>query len=342
MKSVRQNLMRKCYLTFLVGTLALFLCSCPVWAGPAAQLVLTPQCKLSITGEVGSQYDIQFSTNLANPRGWTSLSLITLPASPYVVPGTAPAAVGCRFYRAVAIASQNPTVLILPGTFNLGSPTNELDRFSDEGPQTAVTISRGFQIGLHPVTQQEYQSVTGSNPSAFTGDLNRPVDQVSWNDATNYCALLTQRELAAGRIPAGSTYRLPTEAEWEYAARAGTSTRFFYGEDPDYADLANYAWYQDNSDGQTQPVGQKLPNPWGLYDVYGNVWEWCQDWYVDSYPGGTLIDPQGPAAGDYRVLRGGSWSTYMTLCRSATRLADVPTDAFSNYGFRIVLVPGQP
>src|ERR1035438_10076597 len=127
-------------------------------------------------------------------------------------------------------------------------------------------------MGIHPVTQQEYESVTGNNPSYFTGDPNLPVDQVSWEDATNYCALLTQRDAAAGRIPAGSYYRLPTEAEWEYAARATNSTRFFYGDDLDYAALANYAWYGDNSGDQTQPVGQKLPNAWGLYDVAGNVW----------------------------------------------------------------------
>ena len=221
-------------------------------------------------------------------------------------------------------------------TFNLGSPPDELDRFDDEGPQTAVTISHGFRMGIHPVTQQEYQSVTGNNPSFFSGDPNLPVDQVSWQDATNYCALLTQQEAAAGRIPAGSHYRLPTEAEWEYAARATTSTRFFYGDDLDYTELANYAWYGDNSDDQTQPVGQKPANAWGLNDVSGNVWEWCQDWY-GPYPGGAQTDPQGPADGSYRVLRGGSWASNEILCRSACRIADFPTSIFYEYGFRVVL-----
>ena len=112
------------------------------------------------------------------------------------------------------------------------------------------------------------------------------METVSWYDATNYCGELTERERAAGRIATNSVYRLPTEAEWEYACRAGTSTRFSYGDDPGYTNLTNYAWYGDNSGGTTHPVGQKLPNPWGLYDMHGNVWEWCQDWWSDTYPGG--------------------------------------------------------
>jgi formylglycine-generating enzyme required for sulfatase activity len=152
----------------------------------------------------------------------------------------------------------------------------------------------------------------GSNPSGFNGvrqdypepgtntdfgtDLNRPVETVSWNDATNYCSRLTQQERAAGQIAANSVYRLPTEAEWEYACRAWTSTRFSYGDDPGYTNLTNYAWYWNNSVGTSHPVGQKLPNPWGLYDMHGNVWEWCEDW-IDTYPGGIAVDPQGPSWG---------------------------------------------
>jgi formylglycine-generating enzyme required for sulfatase activity len=233
-------------------------------------------------------------------------------------------------------------VWISPGTFTMGSPTNEVDRWDWEGPQTAVTISRGFWIGKYEVTQGEYLAVMGSNPSFFTGDTNRPVERVNWYDATNYCATLTQRERTAGRIPTNSVYRLPSEAEWEYACRAGTTTRFSHGDDPGYTNLTNYAWYEGNSGGTTHPVGQKLPNPWGLYDVHGNVWEWCQDWLSESLPGGIAVDPQGPAMGSARVIRGGLWCNAAGACRSASRGACDPGYGDYGIGFRAVLAPGQP
>ncbi len=142
------------------------------------------------------------------------------------------------------------------------------------------------------------------NPSQFPGNLDRPVESVSWFAASNYCVLLTAQDRAAGRIPPGSQYRLPTEAEWECAARAGTTTRFNYGDDPNVTSLTNHAWYSANSGFRTQPVGQKLPNALGLYDMAGDVWEWCQDWYGD-YPGGDITDPQGPATNPigWKVIR---------------------------------------
>jgi formylglycine-generating enzyme required for sulfatase activity len=166
---------------------------------------------------------------------------------------------------------------------------------------------------------------------------------VSWPDATNYCWLLTQRELAAGRILPGSQYRLPTEAEWECAARAGTTTRFSYGDDPDYADLPNYAW-QAFEDGLTvHPVGQKLPNPWGLYDMAGNVFEWCQDW-LGPLPGGFVTDPQGPPSNPigWKVMRGGAFDVGGPACRSASRsfFPNHPALTDWNLGFRVVLVEG--
>ena len=203
----------------------------------------------------------------------------------------------------------------------MGSPTNEVDRLDNEGPQTVVTLTKGFYMSKYKVTQKDYQWVIGGYPSVFTGDFSRPVETVSWEDATNYCARLTQRERAARLIPPNSVYRLPTEAEWEYACRAWTSTRFSYGDDPSYMSLAKYAWYLDNSGHTTHPVGQKLPNPWGLYDMHGGLWEWCQDWY-GPYPGGSVIDPQGPATGSYRVFRGGSWGCGR---RNADRRVAIPT-----------------
>jgi formylglycine-generating enzyme required for sulfatase activity len=231
-------------------------------------------------------------------------------------------------------------VLINPGSFTLGSPVTEGDRFSDEGPQTTVTLTRTFYMALRPVTQRDYQDVMGVNPSSFTGDSNRPVDQVSWSEATNYCLLLTQRELAAGRISTGWKFRLPTEAEWEYACRAGTTNRFYYGNDPGYTNLASYAWYADNSGAQTHPTGQKPANPWGLYDMHGNIWEWCGDWYA-PYPGGSVNDPMATdSSSGVRVLRGGSWLDDARFCRSACRIGDYPDDTHYNfYGFRVVLAP---
>ena len=228
----------------------------------------------------------------------------------------------------------------------MGSSKNEADRYPDESPQTEVTISQGFWMARHEVTQAEYLALMGTNPSHFQGDSQRPVDSVSWDDAVRYCEKLTQREREAGRLPPGQAYRLPTEAEWEYACRAGTATRFYYGDDPDYKDLANYAWYRQNAGFTTHPVGQKLPNPWGLYDMLGNVWEWCQDWY-GAYPGGSVVDPQGPAEpgmNRQRTIRGADYFNPPQHCRSALRGYDfIPKhDWPPDFGLRVVLAASQP
>jgi formylglycine-generating enzyme required for sulfatase activity len=246
----------------------------------------------------------------------------------------------------LAVTPQPNMVWIRPGSFAMGSPGFDVNRAANEGPQTSVTISRGFWMGIHEVTQGEYLAVTTTNPSSFTGDLRRPVESVSWNDATNYCGRLTKGERTAGHIPANWAYRLPTEAEWEYACRAGTITRFYYGDDPGYTNLTNYAWYYPYSDVMTHPVEQKAPNGWGLFDMYGNVWEWCQDW-VGDYPGGSVTDPQGPNSGSYRGLRGGGWNYWngwslAGTCRSASRgNGYYPDDRYDYIGFRVVLAPGQ-
>ena len=336
------------------------------WAATQAEAELDIQtyAGLTIIGEIGKVYSIEYVADLTDPveSDWRCLEYLQLPASPYLWADKSATATGKRFYRAVAMEVPTNMVFIPPGTFRMGSPTNEVDRDDDEGPQTQVTISRGYWMGKYEVTQGEYEAVMGDNPSNFNGvpweggpdygiNLSRPVEEVWWDDAVAYCAALTQLERAAGRIPANCVYRLPTEAEWEYACRAWTSTRFSYGDDPGSTNLTNYAWYQDNSDRQTHPVGQKLPNPWGLYDMHGNVWEWCQDW-IDVYPGGIAVDPQGPAIplptwGSGHVFRGGSWGDWEdwsnpTDCRSAARgYYHFQGDRAFSIGFRAVLAPGQ-
>jgi formylglycine-generating enzyme required for sulfatase activity len=328
-------------------------------AQTAPGLSIQQYAGLSITGAVGTVYSVEYVTDLAQTNSWRCLEFLQPPASPYLwVDKTAPAT-GRRFYRSAVFAAPTNLVFIPPGTFMMGSPSNEVDREPIpgivEGPQTAVTISKGFWMGKYQVTQGEYLALIGTNPSLFNGDrsgdsppfnqnygtdLTRPVEQVSWYNVTYYCAQLTQSERASGRISTNSVYRLPTEAEWEYACRAWTSTRFSYGDDPGYTNLTQYAWFDVNSGGMTHPVGQKLPNPWGLYDMHGNVPEWCQDWYA-PYPGGIALDPQGPATGSIRTARGGTWFRTASNLRSAWRNAASP-DGVGAAGFRVVLAPGQP
>ena len=308
------------------------------------QLVLKPQqpigaFRFGITGPPGD-YTIFSSTNLA---AWDVLGSSHIPLGALVITDTTAQFSPKKFYHALRQSQATSMVFIPPTTFVMGSPTNELHRNVNEGPQTTVTLTRGFWIGRYEVTQGEYLDVTGANPSVFPGDLSRPVSSVSWPDATNYCWLLTQRELATGRIPFGSQYRLPTEAEWECAARAGTTTRFNYGNDHDYTSLTNHAWYYANGVFTVHPVGQKLPNPLGLYDMEGNVWEWCQDWLGDL-PGTAVTDPQGPASNPigWKVIRGGGYDFGETDCRSARRyfFGNHPALNDSNLGFRVVLVTG--
>jgi formylglycine-generating enzyme required for sulfatase activity len=221
-------------------------------------------------------------------------------------------------------------VLVPKGTFMMGSPESEEGRYSDEGPQHSVTISKDYYLGAYEVTQEQYQRIMGENPSEFKG-ANNPVEKVSWEDAVAFCKKLSElpEEKAAGRV-----YRLPTEAEWEYACRAGSTTRFGFG-DID-SQLGSYAWFYKNSTGATRPVGQKTPNAWGLYDMHGNVWEWCADRKGD-YSTSAVTDPTGPAEGSFRVFRGGCWFSEAAFCRSAFRHRIDPS--FRNYylGFRLAL-----
>jgi formylglycine-generating enzyme required for sulfatase activity len=201
-------------------------------------------------------------------------------------------------------------VLIQPGEFDMGSPANETGRYDDEGPVHLVTISESFYLGKYEVTQKQWHEVMGDNPSYFKGD-DLPVESVSWDDVHKFIKKLNEKE-------GTNKYRLPTEAEWEYAARAGTTTRYSFGDDD--SKLGEYAWYSENSGDKIHPVGEKVANPWGLYDVHGNVWEWVQDIWHDTYNGAPA---DGSAWEDgfstYRVSRGGSWFDSAMDCRSAFR-----------------------
>lgn len=227
------------------------------------------------------------------------------------------------------------------GKFRMGSPPDEPGR-RDRETQHEVELSRPYYLGVHEVTQAQYAEVMGKNVSSFASAASassstndqRPVEHVSWDDAVEFCNKLTQREKDA--TPA-RVYRLPTEAEWEYAARAGGTGIWCFGSDK--RDLDAYAWYRQRTMvPQTYPVGQKLPNPWGLYDVHGNVWEWCSDWYADDYGDtGARSDPAGPETGKFKVIRGGAYLSIPANTRSANRFFDAPQVADSDLGFRVLL-----
>jgi formylglycine-generating enzyme required for sulfatase activity len=268
-------------------------------------------------------------------------------------------------------------VLIPPGEFDMGSTPEEIaaeaetvpaayrSLFHGEAPRHRVKITKSFYMAVFLVTQSEYERIAGVNPSAYTArqmdasqfnppisgrgrefrgrmanrmsgkDTSRhPVETVSWDDATEFCRRLSAApaERAAGRV-----YRLPTEAEWEYACRAGTTTRWFFGNDS--ARLGDYAWTISNCQGTTHPVGEKGKNSWGLYDICGNVCQWCADWIDGAYyRQSPPNDPRGPASGSFRVWRGGSWGGQAFHCGSAFRLSGPPDTRNLNNGFRVVAV----
>ena len=218
-------------------------------------------------------------------------------------------------------------VPIPPGTFLMGSPLGEEKRREAEGPEHQVTLSRGFYMSAHEVTQQQYEAVKGTNPADPKGGGNFPVNRVSWHGAQGFCKKLSERE---GRI-----YRLPTEAEWEYACRAGSTGRYCFGEAD--AQLHVYGWALGWSGDSFHPVGQKRPNAWGLFDMHGNLWEWCQDWHEeDYYAHSPSVDPTGPDSGSARALRGGSWVNSPWHCRCAHRFRFEPQATGPLFGFRVV------
>lgn len=225
-------------------------------------------------------------------------------------------------------------IWIEPGTFMMGSPDSELGRSSSESPQHRVTISSGFYLGKYEITQWQWEAVMATQPWAgkeyVQEGLGNPAVYISWDDVQAFVHQLNQ---AAG----DSLYRLPTEAEWEYACRAGSTTRWSFGDDE--LGLWDYAWYMDSASNlgleYAQPVGTKLPNSWGLFDMHGNVWEWCQDWY-GRYPSESQIDPTGPSTGSFRVIRSGEFSTSARVTRSALRGGNPPDYLGSSGGGRLL------
>jgi formylglycine-generating enzyme required for sulfatase activity len=214
--------------------------------------------------------------------------------------------------------------LIPTGSFMMGATPGDHDAWDHEKPRHRVKITKPFYISAYEVTQSQYKAVMRKNPSIFKG-VKRPVDYVSWNEAEEFCQKLSRKEKAK--------YRLPTEAEWEYACRAGTRTKFYWGE----ADPDDYAWHHFNSGLKTHKVGLKLPNAWGLYDMSGNVMEWCADRYrEDYYSVSPLLDPRGPSAGLNRVIRSERWDSFPGNLRSSWRNWDYPGVRVTGFGFRVV------
>jgi formylglycine-generating enzyme required for sulfatase activity len=237
--------------------------------------------------------------------------------------------------RTIAPPAAPPGYVQIPaGQFTMGSPPTEDGRDADE-TQHLVTITRSFWLKATPVTQAEYEALMGTNPSHFkAGGANCPVENVSWLDAVAYVNKLSDREGLPRAYDANGGfaglncrgYRLPTEAEWEYACRAGSSAAR-------YGDLEQVAWYKENAGSTTRPVAQKRPNAWGLYDMLGNVWEWTNDWYA-GYPTRAVTDPVGPASGELRVRRGGGWNNVARFARAAYRRRLTPVGRLNLLGFR--------
>jgi len=285
--------------------------------------------------------EVHTAQDAARLKGTMLLEKVSKEATPVVGP------VGAGLAKTLTLDLEKGVsmklILIPSGKFLMGSPDDEKGRDPREGPQREVTISKPFYMGVYEVTQEQYVAVMGANPSEFKS-RGGAVEKVLWNDAVEFC-----KRLSAKTAKTGKTVRLPTEAEWEYACRAGTKTRFSFGDDD--ADLHKYGNYADrtcsdphqgkkdvdHSDGhdRTAPVGSFKPNAFELYDMHGNVWEWCNDRFVDSYANAETVDPTGPDSGNSRVLRGGSWNISPASCRSAYRHGIAPDRRASGVGFRV-------
>ena len=239
--------------------------------------------------------------------------------------------------RVVTLVDGPPLAFVeIPaGKFFMGSPDDEVGRAHDEGPMREITISRAFWLGKFEVTQAQWQTVMRVNPSTFqdfAASAKHPVEGVSWLDAQEFIAKLNGR--GVGR------FRLPTEAEWEYASRAGARARFPWGDDPEYRELAQHAWFYSRAEGRSHLVGEKRPSAWGVHDLHGGVWEWCADWF-GPYVAHAETDPRGPVEGTARVIRGGSWFNEPEALRSANRHRHPPDSRQPNLGLRLVWEPAE-
>jgi formylglycine-generating enzyme required for sulfatase activity len=300
---------------------------------PSLPLIIPPQGTQDLT--------VRYAPDLAGKKSAVYLSIATdgheIPSCNVILTGTA-IIVFRESERGFPSSISNSVGMIFryipAGTFLLGSPDHERGRHDDEVPHE-VTITTGFYMQTTQVTQGQWRAVMGNNPSSFQnlgGDC--PVEQVSWYE----CQKFIKRLNSMGE----GTYRLPAEAEWEYASRAGSKTAYALGEITalfcDYDPILNsMGWYCGNSDGHTHPVAQKAPNAWGLYDMHGNVFEWCQDWY-GQYPRARLTGRKGPASGRKRVIRGGAWFNPAKTCRSASRLSMSSNSKSPFVGLRLVRV----
>lgn len=335
-------------------------CFASVVEGAGKYVVLQPErfdtgdgvCMLFwLRGEEGLKYRIE-SAPASSARTpwvkWVPVDLLLRQNGPVLCLDLATYLLNRQQYRAVpvedeaaylqgSLPQETEMIWIEPGIFVMGSTNDDPDRDADEHPLTVVRLTKRYALGVHEVTQRQFIPVMGYNPSRFKFDPDHPVTNVRWHDAREYCRRLTALERAAGTLPEGYAYRLPTEAEWEYGCRAGSSTRFHYGDDPDYEYLGAYAWYGGNSGVSTQPVMTRLPNAWGLHGMHGNVHEWCLDRY-DYLPGGYVEDPlASPIEVDLHIIRGGSWMEQAKDCRTSDRHRNWFSSYVGNLGFRVAL-----
>ena len=285
---------------------------------------------------VGSEVATPSAPLMPKPAAAKTGTEVAPPSAPSKLkPMEAEAVESAKLWKDIAFDLGNEVilelVLIPAGEFLMGSPAADDNVEADEKPQHRVRITRPFYLGKYLVTQEQWQAVMGKNPSHFQGPKN-PVEMVGWDDCQQFLDKLNGQIGGPGR-----KFVLPTEAQWEYACRAGSTAKFSFGDDESM--FGEYAWYEKNADGQTHPVGGKKPNAWGLYDMHGNVCEWCQDWYDSGYYAKSPVDdPRGPDIGQYRVDRGGSWLRPASGCRSAIRMR-VTANRFDGLGLRVSLVP---
>jgi formylglycine-generating enzyme required for sulfatase activity len=316
----------------------------PQISSEGALLELTPGDLQRLTlNQTHLEFDLDLGFRLHIPiariaRLVTPPSLSTeLPLRLGMVPSTSPPDSTPSPLPDPGIVPVGGMVWIAPGEFTMGSPPDEAGRDLDEGPLTHVILAAGFWLGRFEVTQVDYESLMGTNPSRHQGNGLLPVERVSWQEAVSYCQKLTERERIAGRITPSYAYRLPTEAEWEYACRAGTTTRYSFGDDPSHTLITDYAWININSASSSHPVGSLLPNPWGLHDLHGNVCEWVLDPWQASLPGDTVTHAVPVPQGTLRIARGGSWLYEPRFSRSANRDSYGLHNRCSDVGFRIAL-----